>query len=83
MIRRRPRGETTLSKATYGHKRPRFDPPAPATLEAAAKLKAAECARDRAISKEITAAGGAVKWLLDRFGDDPAKEPVPPILRRS
>ena len=35
MIRRRPRGETTLSKATYDHKRPRFDPPSPERLEAA------------------------------------------------
>ena len=34
MIRRRPRGETTLSKATYDHKRPRYDPPSPERIAA-------------------------------------------------
>ena len=81
MIRRRPRGETTLSKATYDHKRPRFDPPSPARLEAAAALTAAECAHDRAGNKEVTAAGGLAKWVSTRVGY-PAERPAQPIRRR-
>jgi hypothetical protein len=34
MIRRRPRGETTLSKATYDHKQSRFDRRSPAQEQA-------------------------------------------------
>ena len=81
MTRRRPRGETTLSKATYDHKRPRLDPPSPARLEAATTLTVAECARDRAINKEVTAAGGFVKWVLTRLGH-PTERPTPAIIRR-
>jgi hypothetical protein len=80
MIRRRPRGEPTLSKATYGDKRPRFDPPSPARAEAAAALKAAECAQERALNKEVTAAGGIVPWVLTQLGHPP--KPKPTITRR-
>jgi hypothetical protein len=81
MIRRRPRGETTLSKATYDHKRPRFDPPSPIRLEAATSLTAAECARDRAIQKDVNAAGGFVEWMLARLGL-PKEKPRTSIIRR-
>jgi hypothetical protein len=44
MIRRRPRGETTLSKATYDHKRRRYDQPSPKRREEAEKQVARESA---------------------------------------
>ena len=78
MIRRRPRGETSLSKATYDHKRPRFEPPSPVRLEAATALVAVECANQRAVHKEVTASGSLVLLsqkdafcelgIIDRFG---------------
>ena len=54
MIRKRPRGEITFSKATYD--------------EAAAALKALDRAHDRAMAREITAAGGLGNWVLARAG---------------
>jgi folylpolyglutamate synthase/dihydropteroate synthase len=63
MIRKRPKGDPSRTKATYDHKRPRFDPPSLAQLEAAAELTAAECARDRAIDSQIKKVGLAeVLW---------------------
>lgn len=81
MMRRRPRGETTLSKATYDHKRPGFDPPSPAQLEAAIALTAVQCARERAASKEMTAAGSLGEWVLTQLGL-PKEKPTPTITRR-
>jgi hypothetical protein len=80
MIRRRPRGETSLSKATYDDKRPKFEQPSPERLAAAELLTAAQCARDREREKAITAAGGFVPWMLARLGFP--QKPKPTIIRR-
>jgi hypothetical protein len=81
MIRRRPRGETSLSKATYDHKRPRFDPPSPVRLEAATALVAVECANQRAVHKEVTASGSLANWAVIKLGVPP-EQPKPAFKRR-
>jgi hypothetical protein len=71
MIRRRPRGEPSLSKATYDHKKPRFDPPCPTRVKAADELIAAECAQDRANDKRIKVVG-----LAEVLGITRPKQPI-------
>ena len=51
MIRRRPRGETTLSKATYDHKRPRYDPPSPDRVKAQLDQDVRDAALERKCHK--------------------------------
>lgn len=74
MIRKRPRNDNIFSKATYDDKRPRFDPPSSARIEAARWLK------DRAIAEQVTAVGGLTSWVLARFGFQPKQTPI--IRRR-
>jgi hypothetical protein len=80
MIRKRPRGETSLSKATYDRKLSKFGQPSPGRLAADEALTAAQCAQDRAREKEINAAGGFASWILARMGHP--QKPKPIIIRR-
>ncbi len=48
--RSRPDGPCR-TKATYDHKRPRYNPPSPDRITAAQNLKTVECAKDRAFSR--------------------------------
>jgi hypothetical protein len=80
MIRKRPKGDPRNTKATYDHKRPRYDPPCPARLEADIALVAAECAHQRASHKDVTAAGGLGNWAVIRMGLPP--EPPKPAFKR-
>ena len=80
MIRKRPRGETSFSKATYDDKRSKFDQPSPERRAAADALTAAKCAEEPAREKEIKAAGGFVPWVLAQLGHP--KKPAPIITRR-
>jgi hypothetical protein len=60
MIRQRPRGETSLSQATYGHERPKYSPSSPETQLVAEQDLARDCAKARRRNK-LSAAG--------RYGD--------------
>jgi hypothetical protein len=67
--RSRPDGPCR-TKATYDHKRPRYDPPSPDRIAAAEALLGIEWARDRAIDRQIKKVG-----LATVLGITQPKEP--------
>ena len=74
MIRRRPRGETTLSKATYDKQRTRGPAPLPDRHREAI---AADAAKSRNFDERANEEGLAVALGLAK-----PKPPEPPVKRR-
>ena len=77
---RKSQGETQFTKATYDHKRPRYDPPSPARLERELEDSKREGAKSRALDQQVNriGLGATVRQHLGL-----AEPPKPaPLLRR-
>jgi hypothetical protein len=77
MMDRKSQGEPQFTKATYDHKRPRYDPPCPARRQAALEEAMRETAKQRAFAKTINESG-----LLFALGITTTPKPKQPPFKR-